>query len=67
MRDLFRSFMKWPLCFLVWVLLGTGVFFALQLTGQKSWIAVAVTAAGALALTVVWFALLKKHAADSLA
>ena len=67
MRDLFRSLVRWPICFLVWVLLGTGVFFALMLTGQKSFIAVAVTAGGALVLTVIWFVLLKKHMADAIA
>ena len=67
MRDLMRSIVRWPVCFLIWVLFGTGVFFALMLTGQKSWIAVIVTAAGALIMTVIWFVLLRKHAADSLA
>ena len=67
MRDLMRSIVRWPVCFLIWILCGTGVFFALMLMGQPGWIAVAVTAGGALILTVIWFVLLRKRAADSLA
>lgn len=59
--------MKWPLCFLAWVLLGAGVFFALLLTGQKSWIAVAVIAGGTLIMTVIWYTVLKKRIDGSLA
>ena len=61
MRSLYRSLMKWPLCFLAWALLGAGAYFVLQATGQKSWIAVAAAAAGALILTIVWYVLLKKE------
>ena len=67
MRDLFKSLMKWPLWFLLCVLLGTGAFFALHFTGQQSWIAVAATAAGALILTVIWYAVLKKKMGASVA
>ncbi len=67
MRDLFRSLMKWPICFLAWVLVGAGVFFALNAAGQKGWVAVAVTAGGALIMAAIWFILLKKHMADSVA
>ena len=67
MRSLYRSLMKWPLCFLAWALLGAGAYFVLRAAGQKSWIAVAVTAGGALILTIVWYALLKKRAEEEIA
>ena len=61
MRSLLKSLMKWPLWFLLCVLAGTGAFFALFLTGRKeTWIAVAATLAGALLLTIIWYAVLRK-------
>ena len=67
MRNLFKSLMKWPLWFLLWVLLGTGAFFALYFTGQEQWPAAAAIAAGALILTVIWYALLRKRMEASVA
>ena len=67
MRSLLKSLMKWPLWFLLCVLAGTGAFFALFLTGRKeTWIAVAATLAGALLLTIIWYAVLQKKLEASL-
>ena len=69
MRNLFKSLMKWPLWFLLCILAGTGAFFAMFLTGQgqPSWIPVAATAAIALLLTIIWYAVLKKRMEASIA
>ena len=69
MRNLFKSLMKWPLWFLLCILAGTGAFFAMFLTGQgqPSWIPVAATAAMALLLTIIWYAVLKKKMEASIA
>ena len=67
MRSLYRSLMRWPLCFLAWALLGAGAYFVLQAAGQKSWIAVAASAGGALLLTIVWYVILKKRAEEEIA
>ncbi len=67
MRNLFKSLMKWPLCFLLCMLLGAGTFFVLLLNGQPDWIPVAAMAAAAVILTAVWFAALKKKMEASVA
>ena len=69
MRNLFKSIMKWPLWFFLFVLAGTGAFFALTFTGQAAfnWIPVAVIAVGTLAYVIIWYAALKKRMSNALA
>lgn len=65
MRNIFKSMMRWPICFFLLTLVGCGSYFAFDFFLKRGWIGVALTAAIAAVLTLLWFITVKTGIEES--